>query len=56
MRNDMIQQIEAELPNDIAALKQFSIELLMANQLFQDRCKVYIRTLEYRYFIQIFKD
>ena len=39
-RINMIQQIEDELPNDILALKKFSIELLLANQLFQDRCKV----------------
>lgn len=36
----MIEQIEDELPNDNITLKKFSIELLLANQLFQDRCKV----------------
>jgi hypothetical protein len=39
-RSEMIQQIEAELPNDLNSLKQFTIELLLVYQLFQDRCKV----------------
>ena len=39
----MIRQIEFELPNDIPSLKTFSVELLLSNQMFQDRCKVRTR-------------
>ena len=39
-RLEMIKQIENELPNDLSSLKQFTIELLLVYQLFQDRCKV----------------
>jgi hypothetical protein len=34
-----MKNIEAELPDDISLLKSFSIDLLLTNQLFQDRCK-----------------
>ncbi|KAI3633678.1 hypothetical protein MIR68_008625 [Amoeboaphelidium protococcarum] len=44
-KDEMIAQIEAGLPNDVASLKSFTIELLLANQLFQDRCKETIRQL-----------
>lgn len=41
----MIAQIEAELPSEVKSLKSFTMELLLANQLFQDRCKEVIRQL-----------
>lgn len=44
-RMEMIQQIESDLPNDVPNLKQFTIELLLANQMFQDRCKESIHQL-----------
>jgi tryptophan 2,3-dioxygenase len=35
----MMRQLEAELPDDVSELRTFAVELLLANQLFQDRCK-----------------
>lgn len=35
----MMKQLEAELPDDQHELRAFAIELLLANQMFQDRCK-----------------
>ena len=36
----MMQQLQAELPDDPKELQLFAVELLVANQLFQDRCRV----------------
>jgi hypothetical protein len=39
VRSEIIKNIEAELPDDIQLLKGFSIDLLLTNQMFQERCK-----------------
>jgi hypothetical protein len=50
----MIRQLEAELPNDVPTLKNFTIEVVMANQLFQDRCKVSGPCAQQRTFLETF--
>lgn len=45
IRDEMISEIGQELPNDVDELKEFTIECLIANQLFLDRFKEILHQL-----------